>query len=85
MKKIISICVGFILFLWVTMFLASCNPSMYVNPLSHHNYYNRYRAETYTSPVWVPGYGIVLQTHILPQYRYYQPRYKQHRIPRGKH
>lgn len=30
MKKIISICVGFILFLWITMFLASCTPVRYV-------------------------------------------------------
>ncbi len=30
MKKIISICVGFILFLWVTMYLASCTPVRYV-------------------------------------------------------
>ena len=26
MKKIISICVGFILFLWTVMFMASCTP-----------------------------------------------------------
>lgn len=26
MKKIISICVGFILFLWTVMFIASCTP-----------------------------------------------------------
>lgn len=30
MKKIISICVGFILFLWITMYLASCTPVRYV-------------------------------------------------------
>ena len=30
MKKIISICVGFILLLWITMFLASCTPVKYV-------------------------------------------------------
>ncbi len=30
MKKIISICIGFILFLWVTMYLASCTPVRYV-------------------------------------------------------
>lgn len=30
MKKIISICVGFILFLWITMYLASCTPLRYV-------------------------------------------------------
>lgn len=34
MKKIISICIGFILFLWVTMFLVSCTPVryVYINP-----------------------------------------------------
>jgi hypothetical protein len=30
MKKIISICIGFILFLWTVMFLASCTPVRYV-------------------------------------------------------
>ena len=90
MKKIISICVGFILFLWIIMFAASCSPSMYVNPYSHHNYYNRYRAETYTSPTWIPGVGVVLETHIIPKYSYYQPRYvqpryTQPRAARGKH
>jgi hypothetical protein len=30
MKKIISICIGFILFLWISMFLASCTPVRYV-------------------------------------------------------
>jgi hypothetical protein len=30
MKKIISICIGFILFLWVVMFLSSCTPVRYV-------------------------------------------------------
>jgi hypothetical protein len=30
MKKIISICIAFILFLWVAMFLASCTPVRYV-------------------------------------------------------
>ena len=30
MKKIISICVGFILFLWIVMFMASCTPVRYV-------------------------------------------------------
>lgn len=30
MKKIISICVGFILFLYIIMFLSSCTPVRYV-------------------------------------------------------
>jgi hypothetical protein len=30
MKKIISICVAFILFLWLVMFTASCTPVQYV-------------------------------------------------------
>jgi hypothetical protein len=30
MKKIISICIGFILFLWLVMFMASCTPVRYV-------------------------------------------------------
>ena len=82
MKKLLGL---FLVFAFI-----GCAPSMYVNPYSHHNYYNRYRAETYTSPTWIPGVGIVLETHIIPKYRYYQPRYVQPRYtqprePRRRH
>ena len=30
MKKIISVCVAFILFLWIAIFIASCTPVQYV-------------------------------------------------------
>jgi len=83
MKKIISICVGFILFLWITMFLASCTPIRYVDVYSRHNYYERHRVNTYTSPIWIPGHGVILQTHIVPK-RFIQ-RQSQQRIPRGKY
>ena len=88
MKKIISICVGFILFLWITMFLASCTPVRYVNVQSRHNYYERHRVNTYTSPIWVPGVGVILQTHIV-QKRFIQKQPKQRTLPprtqRGKY
>jgi hypothetical protein len=67
------------------IFVFACNPSMYVNPNSQHNFYNKYRAETYTSPTWIPGIGVVLETHIIPKYRYYEPRYKQQRALRRKY
>lgn len=60
MKKILA------LLLIVT---AACSPVRHVDVASHHNYYERHRMNTYTSPTWVPGFGIVLQTHIVP-YRF---------------
>jgi hypothetical protein len=78
MKKIISICIGFILFLWITMFLASCTPVRYTNVKHHNNYYKRYRIDTYQSPIWIPGFGVILQTHIVPK-RFIQ------RTPIGKY
>lgn len=42
----------------------SCTPVRYVNVERKHNYYQRHRFNTYTSPTWVPGRGIVLETHI---------------------
>ena len=88
MKKIISTCVGFILFLWATMFLASCTPLRYVDVHSRHNYYERHRYNTYTSPTWIPGMGVILQTHIIPIrfiQRHPQQRQQQNRVPRGRH
>jgi hypothetical protein len=88
MKKIISICVGFILFLWITMFLASCTSVKRVNVYKRNNYYERHRANTYTSPMWVPGIGVVLQTHIVPKrcIKKVQPkRTLSPRTPRGKY
>jgi hypothetical protein len=34
MKKIISICIGFILFLWIVMFAASCTPVKIVETMT---------------------------------------------------
>lgn len=44
--------------------IASCTPVRYVNVERKHNYYQRHRFNTYTSPTWIPGRGIVLETHI---------------------
>ena len=60
---------------------ASCTPVRYVNFERHHNYYETHRFNTYTAPTWVPGRGIILETHIyrLPK-RSYAPR-----VRRGRH
>lgn len=63
--------------LFIIMVFVSCEPVRYIDVHSHHNYYQRHRFETYTAPVWVPGRGVMLQTHPLP------PQYRQSR--RGKH
>ena len=74
MKKLIS-------FLFVLVLLVGCMPVRRVNVASRHNYYERHRYNTYTSPTWVPGVGVVLETHIyrLPK-RSYAPK-----VRRGRH
>jgi hypothetical protein len=67
--------------------LQSCTPVRYVNVESRHNYYEHHRYNTYTSPMWVPGYGVILQTHIIPKrfiQRQPQQRVEIKRTPRGK-
>jgi hypothetical protein len=69
--------IGFLIFL----FLVSCTPVRKVNVYSKHNYYQKHRINTYTSPTWIPGRGIILETHIhrLPK-RSYAPK-----VRRGRH
>jgi len=73
MKKLISL-------LFVLFLLVGCMPVRRVNVASRHNYYERHRYNTYTSPTWVPGVGIVLETHIyrLPK-RSYAPKVRRER------
>ena len=49
--------------LLVLILLVGCVPVKVLNPERTHNYYQRHRATTYTTPIWIPGHGIVLQTH----------------------
>ena len=80
------------LLLALILLLGACTPMRYVNVDVHsrHNYYERHRYNTYTSPIWVPGMGIILQTHILPKRQIITPQRKwsrplPQRTPRGKH
>jgi hypothetical protein len=68
-----------IITLLVLILLVGCIPVKVVNVERKHNYYQRHRTTTYTSPIWIPGHGIVLQTHKvrLPKSR---PN-----VRRGKH
>ena len=61
--------------------LIGCMPVRRVNISSRHNYYERHRYNSYTSPTWIPGRGIILETHIyrLPK-RSYAPK-----VRRGRH
>jgi hypothetical protein len=61
------------------LFLVSCTPIKYVNVERKHNYYQRHRTTTYTTPIWIPGHGIVLQTHKVRKYK------SQPYVKRGKH
>lgn len=65
MKKILAL---------LLLVAAACSPVRHVDVTSRHNYYERHRVNTFTSPTWVPGYGIVLQTHIVP-YRFVRNYY----------
>jgi hypothetical protein len=49
--------------------LASCTPVRRINVHSRHNYYEKHRATTYTVPVFIPGKGVVLETHTVPKLR----------------
>ena len=52
--------------LFIIILFASCIPVRYVDVHSKRNYYQRHRATTYTSPTWIPGVGVVLETHPIP-------------------
>ena len=56
----------YIFILIVALLVTSCEPVRYVDVQSRHNYYQRHRSNTYTTPVFIPGRGIVLQTYIVP-------------------
>ena len=72
---------AFIVALILGMVLQSCTPVRKVNVHSHRNYYERHRANTYTSPTWVPGYGVILQTHIVPN-RFIRQKNQRTRVQR---
>ena len=61
-----------IITLLVLILLVGCVPVRVVNVERKHNYYQRHRTTTYTSPIWIPGRGIILETHIyrLPKKSY---------------
>lgn len=73
MKKIVSLLV-------LIFVLIGCMPVRRVNVSSRHNYYERHRHNSYTSPTWIPGRGIILETHIyrLPK-KSYAPRVRRKR------
>lgn len=67
MKRLLFISIVFVLF--------GCASPKYVNFDKRHNYYQRHRYNTYTTPIWIPGRGILLETHI----------YRGHKPTRHKH
>lgn len=70
MKKIISICVGFILFLWLVMFIASCTPLQYVYIDPKDSVVKKQRViydDYYTPSPFIFNYGWGLP------YRFYRP------------
>ncbi len=69
-----------ILFLFI-IFLIGCAPVRYVDVNKKHNFYERHRYNSYTSPIWVPGRGVILETRI---YRH-QPRMIHKQQTRRKH
>lgn len=55
--------------------VSACSPVRRVGIARHYNYYEVPRINTFTTPVWVPVFGIILQTHIIP-YRSLNPYHK---------
>ncbi len=68
-----------IITLLVLILLVGCVPVKIVNVESKHNYYQRHRTTAYTTPIWIPGHGIVLQTHKVRK-----PKSHSY-VKRGKH
>jgi hypothetical protein len=66
------------------MLVIGCTPVRYVNVERKHNYYQRHRATTYTAPMWIPGRGVILETHIIVPHRRWSKPLPQ-RAPRRKH
>lgn len=81
MKKIISICVGFILFLWLVMFMASCTPVRYVYVDPKDSVVRKQRVIVdyeFTPSIFYfnrPYYSpfIIQRPIIIPQRPYYRP------------
>ena len=59
LKKLAALLIVIVLF-------ASCIPVRYVDVHSKRNYYQRHRSAGGGGPTWVPGIGVVLETHIIP-------------------
>ena len=70
MNKIYNLALTCLVFL-----IVGCTSPHYVNVERRHNYYQKHRFNSYTSPTWIPGRGIIMETHIyrLPK-RSYTPR-----------
>ena len=87
MKKIISICIGFILFLWTVMFVASCTPVRYIYIDQKDSVIKKQRViydNIYTPSPFFFNYGWNLPYYnpfifqrqrsiIIPQRPYYRP------------
>lgn len=78
MKKILSM---------LLIVASACSPVRHVDVTRHNNYYERHRMNTFTSPTWVPGFGVILQTHIIPyrSLKSYQKNDMDKRSARRKH
>ena len=77
MKKIISICVTFILFLWIAMFVASCTPVKYVYVSSQDSVIRKQRVIYDYQYVPLHFTPIIIQRWSTP--RYYSQRWTSRR------
>lgn len=73
MKKIFSICIAFILFLWAVMFIASCTPVQYVYIDPKDSVVKKQRIVydyEYTPLYYSPYYNpIIIQRWVTPRYQ----------------
>lgn len=65
----------YIIFILLITLIFGCATPKYVNFETRRNYYQRHRYNTYTIPVWIPGRGVLLETHI---YRTHKPMRHKH-------
>jgi len=69
MKKIISICVAFILLLWITMFIASCTPVQYVFVSPQDSIVRKQRVIYDYQYAPIQFTPIIIQRWITPRYQ----------------
>ena len=63
-----------LLAIFLLLIMVSCSPVRYANLQRKHNCYQRHKTTTYTIPMWIPGRGILLETHTITPHRVHKKK-----------